>query len=109
MFQNKKVLILGLARSGYSVFLTLKKLGCEIIVNDISSEDKLNHEQIEKLKKLDIKCLFGSHSIAFKLTFFCFLFLFFYFFFIIITRKVEIMVLWTYLETSYRAERPDIY
>ena len=61
MFQNKKVLILGMARSGYSVALTLKKQGCEIIVNDYNMEDKLNKEQVDNLKKLNIKCIFGSH------------------------------------------------
>ena len=61
MFENKKVLILGLARSGYSVALTLKKLGCDIVVNDYNKEDKLNKEQIEHLKKMGIKCIFGSH------------------------------------------------
>ncbi len=61
MFENKKVLILGLARSGYSACLTLKKLNCEIIVNDYNSADKLNHEQIKKLKKLGVTCIFGSH------------------------------------------------
>lgn len=61
MFNNKKILILGLARSGFSAALTLHKLNCEIIVNDYNSEDKLNKEQIKKLKDLNIKCIFGSH------------------------------------------------
>ena len=61
MFQNKKILILGLARSGFSVCKTLKKLNCEIIVNDFSHEDKLNKNQIDELKNMGIKCIFGSH------------------------------------------------
>ncbi len=61
MFNNKKILILGLARSGFSAALTLHKLNCEIVVNDYNSEDKLNKEQIKKLKDLNIKCIFGSH------------------------------------------------
>lgn len=61
MFENKKVLILGLARSGYSASLTLKKLNCEIIVNDYNEEEKLNKEQVNKLKSLNIKCIFGRH------------------------------------------------
>ena len=61
MFNNKKILILGLARSGYSAALILHKLNCEIIVNDYNNEDKLNKNQISELKKMNIKCIFGSH------------------------------------------------
>ena len=61
MLQNKKVLILGMARSGYSAALTLNKLNCEIIVNDYNEEDKLNKEQVNKLRELKIKCIFGHH------------------------------------------------
>ena len=61
MFENKKVLILGLARSGYSAALTLKKLNCEIIVNDIRLESELNQNHVIALKKMNIKCIFGSH------------------------------------------------
>ena len=61
MFQNKKVLVLGLARSGMSAALILHKLKCEVIVNDFSQEEKLNKKQIEELKSLNIKCIFGSH------------------------------------------------
>ena len=58
---NKKVLILGLARSGYSAALTLNKLNCEVIINDYNTEEKLNSNQINELKELNIKCIFGSH------------------------------------------------
>ena len=61
MFENKKILILGLARSGFSAALTLHKLNCFIIVNDYNKEENLNKKQIEELRKLNIKCLFGSH------------------------------------------------
>ena len=61
MFENKKILVLGLARSGFSAALTLHKLKCEVIVNDYNNEEKLNKEQIKKLRELNIKCIFGSH------------------------------------------------
>lgn len=61
MLENKKILILGLARSGFSAALTLKKLNCEVIVNDYNSEEKLDKKQIQILKELNIKGIFGTH------------------------------------------------
>ncbi|MBQ8892668.1 MAG: UDP-N-acetylmuramoyl-L-alanine--D-glutamate ligase [Bacilli bacterium] len=61
MFQNKKILVLGLARSGFSAALTLNKLNCEVIVNDASIEEKLDSLQIKELRSLNIECIFGSH------------------------------------------------
>ena len=39
MFQNKKILILGMARSGYQAAKYLKKRGNEVILNDGGSEE----------------------------------------------------------------------
>ena len=61
MFNNKKILILGLARSGFSAALILSKLNCEIIVNDYNKEDKFDKNQIKKLRELNIECIFGIH------------------------------------------------
>lgn len=61
MFENKKVLILGLARSGFACIKILKKLNCEIILNDYKKENEHDKKQIEKLKELNINCIFGSH------------------------------------------------
>ena len=52
MFHNKKILVFGLARSGYEVSKLLSKYNNEIIVTDKSDEDK---EKIEELGKLGIK------------------------------------------------------
>ena len=61
MFENKKVLILGLARSGFAAALTLHKLKCEVVVNDLNLEEKLEKNQINKLKELGITYIFGTH------------------------------------------------
>ena len=41
MFENKKVLIIGLARSGYSAAKYLINHNNEVILNDGKEEDKL--------------------------------------------------------------------
>ncbi len=61
MFENKKILVLGLARSGFACCLELVKLNCQIVLNDSQEETKLNQEQIKKLKELKVECIFGSH------------------------------------------------
>lgn len=52
MFENKKILILGMARSGYEVAKLLSKYNNEIIVTDGKKQDE-NH--VEELEKLGIK------------------------------------------------------
>lgn len=61
MFENKKVFILGLARSGYAAAKYLIKHNNEVILNDGKEEDKLDKNQIEELKSLGVKLVFGSH------------------------------------------------
>ena len=61
MFQNKKILILGFARSGYEAAKILIKRGNEVILNDAKSDDKLDKEQIQELKDMGVKLVFGSH------------------------------------------------
>lgn len=61
MFNNKKVLVLGLARSGYEACKMLVKLGCQVILNDSKLEKDLNQSQIKELKDLNIQCIFGYH------------------------------------------------
>lgn len=54
MFENKKILILGMARSGYEVAKLLSKYNNEIIVTDGKKQDE-NH--VEELEKLGIKVI----------------------------------------------------
>ena len=58
MFQNKKILVLGAARSGISCASKLIELNNEVILNDIKETSSL---EITKLKEKGVKCIFGSH------------------------------------------------
>lgn len=61
MFENKKIFILGLARSGYHAAKVLSARGNTVILNDGKSEEKLDGEQVSELRDLGVKLVFGSH------------------------------------------------
>ena len=61
MFENKKVLILGLARSGYQAAKLLIKRNNIVYLNEAKSEDKLDKSQLEELKGLGVNLVLGSH------------------------------------------------
>ena len=61
MFKDKKVFILGLARSGYQAAKILINRGNEVILNDGKAEEKLDSEQIRELRELGVKLIFSSH------------------------------------------------
>lgn len=61
MFENKKILVLGMARSGYEAAKYLVKRGNTVILNDGGSAEKQKKEQIEELEKLGVTLIFGSH------------------------------------------------
>lgn len=61
MFENNKIFILGLARSGYQAAKYLIARGNEVILNDGKEESKLDKDQIEELRSLGVKLYFGSH------------------------------------------------
>ena len=61
MFENNKIFILGLARSGYQAAKILVQRGNEVVLNDGKSEDKLDKAQIEELRGLGVKLVFGDH------------------------------------------------
>lgn len=61
MFENKKIFILGLARSGYQAAKVLVNRGNEIILNDGKDEEKLDAFQISELRNLGVKLVFGEH------------------------------------------------
>ena len=57
MIENKKVLILGMARSGYEVAKLLSKYSNEIIITDMKDQDKDKVSELEKLGITFIKTL----------------------------------------------------
>ena len=61
MFENKKILVLGMARSGYEAAKYLIKHGNAVILNDGGSEEKQKKEQVEELRELGVTLIFGSH------------------------------------------------
>ncbi|KHD45224.1 UDP-N-acetylmuramoyl-L-alanine--D-glutamate ligase [Streptococcus hongkongensis] len=60
-FQNKKVLILGLARSGQAAAKLLSKLGAIVIVNDGKAFDE--NPSAQELLEEGIKVICGSHPL----------------------------------------------
>ena len=51
MFENKKILILGLARSGVAASYTLLERNNKVIINDISDESKHDKKVLDDLRK----------------------------------------------------------
>ncbi len=61
MFEKKKILILGMARSGYQAAKVLIKRENEVILNDGGKEEKQDPSQIKELKELGVQLIFESH------------------------------------------------
>lgn len=61
MFKDNKILVLGMARSGFAAASFLARVGNTVILNDGSSIDKQDSKQIEELKGLGVKLVFGEH------------------------------------------------
>lgn len=60
-FHNKNILILGLAKTGIDTIKLFNRLGANIVVNDIKTEDSLK-EVLESLKEItNIKYILGNH------------------------------------------------
>ena len=61
MFENNKILILGMARSGYGAAKFLAKRGNTVYLNEAKTEDKMDSEQVSELRSLGVNLIFGSH------------------------------------------------
>ena len=61
MFDNKKILILGFARSGYDSAKYLIDHNNQVIVNDGGSEEKHDKDKMNELKEKGVQFIFGSH------------------------------------------------
>ena len=59
MFENKKIVILGMARSGYEVAKYLAKRNNYITINDLNTNQDENH--IKELEELGVKIVLGNH------------------------------------------------
>ncbi|WP_160679890.1 UDP-N-acetylmuramoyl-L-alanine--D-glutamate ligase [Clostridium sp. C8-1-8] len=59
MSTNKKVFVLGMARSGYEAAKLLVGKGYEVIINDANNEQNL--EQVKELKAMGVNIILGSH------------------------------------------------
>ena len=62
MYKEKKILILGFARSGYDAAKVLLKRGNYVLVNDGKNEELHDQDKIRELKELGCHFLFGSHD-----------------------------------------------
>ena len=61
MFQDKKILVLGMARSGYAASILLIKRGNTVILNDGGKKENQDEDKIKELEDLGVKTIFGSH------------------------------------------------
>ena len=58
MYENKKIFILGMARSGYEAAKILAKRNNEIVLSDINPNQDKDH--IKELEKLGVKLVLGN-------------------------------------------------
>ena len=61
MFKDNKILILGMARSGYQAAKLLISRGNDVYLNEAKSEDKMDEVQVKELRDLGVHLIFGSH------------------------------------------------
>ena len=61
MFKDKKVLVLGFARSGYEVAKVLAERGCRVVLNDEKVETEFDDYKVNILRELGVRMIFGSH------------------------------------------------
>lgn len=59
MYENKNILVLGLARSGYAVAKLLLSNGAKVTINDVDCEQ--DEKVVLELKKLGATLILGSH------------------------------------------------
>ena len=63
MYENKKIFILGFARSGYEASKYLLKHNNFVLINDLKSEELHDQDKIKELKDLDCHFIFGTHDV----------------------------------------------
>ncbi|AME09288.1 MULTISPECIES: UDP-N-acetylmuramoyl-L-alanine--D-glutamate ligase [Gemella] len=60
--ENKRVLVLGFAKSGYATAKILKKLNFDVILN--AKDDLSNNKEAQELKNLGVKIVDSSHPLS---------------------------------------------
>ena len=61
MFKKNKILVLGMARSGYHAAKLLKKRGNDVYLTEFKTEDMMDKNQVNELKELGVNLILGSH------------------------------------------------
>ncbi len=61
MFKKNKILVLGMARSGYHAAKLLKKRGNDVYLTEFKTEDMMDKDQVNELKELGVNLILGSH------------------------------------------------
>ena len=63
MFENKKIFILGFARSGYEASKYLLKHNNFVLINDLKEEKDHDQDKINELRELGCNFIFGTHDV----------------------------------------------
>ena len=58
-FQGKKVLVVGMGKSGLAVTQALLKIGASVTVQDIKKKEDVDSQLIQFLENVGVKCYFG--------------------------------------------------
>lgn len=61
-FQNKRILVIGAARSGLAAAQYLAERGAEVFLNDLKKRDDLGAEVLAMCRQLGIQLLLGTHA-----------------------------------------------
>ena len=61
MFENNKIVILGMARSGYEAAKVLASRNNQVILNDYKEEKYQDQDKVKELRDLGVTCIFGQH------------------------------------------------
>ena len=61
MFNNKKIFILGMARSGYESAKVLANHGCDVTVSDMKEQDE---NQVRELENLGVKIVITNDPVG---------------------------------------------
>ena len=63
MFENKKILILGFARSGYDAAKVLIKRKNQVLIVDSKTKEQVDGDKYQELKELGVKFHLGNQDL----------------------------------------------